>query len=957
MTLNYGNFCHILVLLVAYSWLFAHAAPKELEVKIGFVLPDYNGTGDGYYDMIITLQRAGAEAAMKIINNSTDILDGIILTSEVTRTTTHWGSGIIGTIKLMEKKVALVFGEVRSIQNIYSGAVTSYHKTPQLCTMCGTRTVQNRKIYPYFFRSYFPGEPEAFANLCEANGWNRVAVVSSLNSLSIPHAQRMMQIAQARGLRVVNTMLVDPVIAKAAIGEERDFERACSLLKSSFDALKKNSARIFVVFTDLSAGLYEIYYCARYFGMVGEGYVWVVFNIPKVPAVKIFPNSAYIRNSSNLRGLNEGYIYPSYTFGNTQLKAARLNPDYQQFTKAYESLRTNPAMLNSLVSNPEYVTTYLNEWEKYWDDGTQLISYDMVMSMAKTWDRLIKAGKISKEDLANGNFRGHVSIDDISETKHEGLCYNYQFTEGDLNMGGDLYMSPNDQAFQAGKFDYAIATTTTAGIQLNPDNPILWSSTCNTTTLMGREIPMCNRNTVAPVDGPIYKFDQLYLYTLKSSIQLEGFIIGLIYITFAIFNLFFIGVFVLFYNDPTIKNKSPPFTILILIGILLWIIDGIVSMMDMRVFGNNSTVCHSKPWLLGMGFSFIMASLIVKSYRLWKIFDNKKAKRLDLRDGAMLKYAAVIIVIELVVLIAWSASNRISFVETTDEEHQRKYLECGHSLGVQFPSTTATIFIINAIYLIIAALLAWQVRNVPKKFGESSEMLSTIYAMLLSCIIILPSSLTSSTINETYINKQLIRFIVESLNMLIIYILFIIPPVLTLIRMRFSSSLLKGISTHTAGGVSGSLSGTASGTSSKADINQSDGSLARINKSFLQKNTKTQTSHPADDLEGSENNIFKWKKLHSTFGCWTKVRINVFKYSSSAGGIVNCIKMNGDEAAAVGVPFESDKIENINSMENAKCCTVQLAGDVYIFYGKKDRIANLVLMLNDLLKVPETKKQ
>ena len=50
-----------------------------------------------------------------------------------------------------------------------------------------------------------------------------------------------------------------------------------------------------------------------------------------------------------------------------------------------------------------------------------------------------------------------------------------------------------------------------------------------------------------------------------------------------------------------------------------------------RLGGNNETwLCLLRPWTFHVTFSFMFASIFVKIYRAWRIFDNKSLRAVKL---------------------------------------------------------------------------------------------------------------------------------------------------------------------------------------------------------------------------------------------------------------------------------------------------------------------------------------
>lgn len=86
------------------------------------------------------------------------------------------------------------------------------------------------------------------------------------------------------------------------------------------------------------------------------------------------------------------------------------------------------------------------------------------------------------------------------------------------------------------------------------------------------------------------------------------------------------------YRDTyVVKSLSPIFCYLILFGAIIGFI-GIIS----QAGTPTNSMCLARIWLPGLSFSFVFSNVFVKTWRIWRIFDNKAVRKVVLTDRELL---------------------------------------------------------------------------------------------------------------------------------------------------------------------------------------------------------------------------------------------------------------------------------------------------------------------------------
>jgi basic membrane lipoprotein Med (substrate-binding protein (PBP1-ABC) superfamily) len=98
-----------------------------------------------------------------------------------------------------------------------------------------------------------------------------------------------------------------------------------------------------------------------------------------------------------------------------------------------------------------------------------------------------------------------------------------------------------------------------------------------------------------------------------------------------------------------VRYSSPPFLFIINIGAALF---GAVLLKDALVDPVTTDSCVASLWGSGIAFALLFGSLFAKTYRVHRLFNNRKLKRLKLNSAYVLRIVAGIVVVEIVLLIA-----------------------------------------------------------------------------------------------------------------------------------------------------------------------------------------------------------------------------------------------------------------------------------------------------------------
>jgi len=142
--------------------------------------------------------------------------------------------------------------------------------------------------------------------------------------------------------------------------------------------------------------------------------------------------------------------------------------------------------------------------------------------------------------------------------------------------------------------------------------------------------------------------------------------------------------------------------------------------------------CGARIWLPGLSFAFIFSSIFVKAYRVWRIFDNKELKRIQITDIDLLTGAIFLMILEVLGLIIWSVRDppHSSIVFGNPS----RLICTSFDYGVYTMGQQGWKF----INFFVGCYLAWRTRNVHSRFNESKDIAFAIYNYFFISLLVVP---------------------------------------------------------------------------------------------------------------------------------------------------------------------------------------------------------------------------
>ncbi|KAK6166614.1 hypothetical protein SNE40_023265 [Patella caerulea] len=154
-----------------------------------------------------------------------------------------------------------------------------------------------------------------------------------------------------------------------------------------------------------------------------------------------------------------------------------------------------------------------------------------------------------------------------------------------------------------------------------------------------------------------------------------------------------------------------------------------------QYFEPTTLTCVLVPWFREVGFAVVYGALLLKIYRILAEFQSRKAHRVHVRDRDLLKYLAVIVIITIGYMAAWTAVNMdhltegATLVDTGTTRDKLLYKLCKSHWWDYVIELSEFLFLCLGIYM------CYCVRSAPSDYSERKYVSAAIcYEAILSFI-------------------------------------------------------------------------------------------------------------------------------------------------------------------------------------------------------------------------------
>ncbi|XP_006812319.1 gamma-aminobutyric acid type B receptor subunit 2-like [Saccoglossus kowalevskii] len=536
-----------------------------------------------------------ASMALDDVNKMESLLVGYKL--EMNDTNTQGDSGIamrelIHQLHTPPTKI-MILGPTMEQESLAIAETSRYWNLAQMGFSTVAPELSNTARFPLYYRTRMPQNSmnPTRIGLMEYFGWERAAIFYSPK-------------LKADALTFMNDMVASN---KTVVTMEDWTESITDELKR----LKNIGTRIFHVFVFNSDYTLRELFCEAYKqGLYQPRYAWIVSSM----GLGTWWNASLVSDTEDITCTTEEMRLAAY--GTIVVKETWWNTIGGQTTYGIHTDDFRSDYLN--------ITSTLGLKPAYFAP----LVYDAVWSIAyalNTTRQRLPPGKALEDFTYEDSEMAEVITSAVSQTSFIGVSGPVSFNSVGDRIGTVMI-------YQFINSGYILRATNLNGV-FNWNSEFTWTdSVIPPDRLMGKRLYLV--------------IDNALFYSMCGLA-----IICLIFATcLAVFN-------VMNRDKKAIRMSSPKINGIIIIGAVLAYISIVVFGLDCHVFSSTFciVVCQLRVWLICLGFTIGFGAMFSKTWRIHKIFTNKKVKSIKIQDAHLLGIVLVLISVDVIILVLWTS--------------------------------------------------------------------------------------------------------------------------------------------------------------------------------------------------------------------------------------------------------------------------------------------------------------
>ncbi|KAG0358948.1 hypothetical protein BG005_001549 [Podila minutissima] len=620
----------------------------------------------------------------------------------------------------VSNNISAVIGDTRSWLTEYSATLTSSLRIPQCSFTSASDALSSKILYDYFIRTVSTTEvlAQQYLDYIRLMGWRRLGIIYSDDSYGRSLNNDLTRFAHDYGV----TITLSDAIYIPHTGRDD--------ISSTLQSIRQTGSYINMIATTDTAvmrSIHEIYLA----GMHQLPYVWLT------------PSNL----EESIHEVYDGPGAPHATdFDGLVMMAAQQvlsdNPHYIKFQKRWANL--DPVLYPGAGVNEDLIHA---EARAYSCVRMLALGYQKDIKLARA--RGVSEQYILRELLIGSYPRtiGNLSADLFSTLEYDGPA-------------GRIHMDTSGNTVSMGAMFF----------QLQQGNAVVvaktlpWHETrSQKVVITGTQFwPHLHAGSV-PKDSPPWVLQNIEWTDPIALVMMT--IVGLGMIT----SLVFIGIVIWKRNNPVIKASSAFFCVLELVGIMIG-----YAVIPMRIGNFSDFTCSAVSIVLAFGLSTLLGSLVVKNLRIYRIFNNVFQSKYAISDRKLFRQLVVIVLIFTLspIIYAMVVKPRVRYISMGPTKAAYACVRTnGQMPNVGIPTYGAISLLPIILLLAVAGFLAYQTQNVSSRWNESRQIIYTIYTMLLTFTIFLPTMfLANDQFKVTLVTQNIVVLFALTMSLLILFV-------------------------------------------------------------------------------------------------------------------------------------------------------------------------------------------
>ncbi|XP_077868126.1 gamma-aminobutyric acid type B receptor subunit 1-like, partial [Saccoglossus kowalevskii] len=662
---------------------------------IGCILP----LSGGYWNELGHESLRSAQQAVRDINNNTDILSAyeLHLVCNDSRGDINVAlEAVVSQVFDPPHPKLMLFGGVMSTVTITMARVLALWHVIVVSPLATAPTLSNRDEFPGFFRTH-PSQyiyNDARLEMCKAFGWTTVATLYQTHEKFIVAMDAFHKQLTERNMSLLVTASfdIDP--------------------KEQLARLKGADARIIAAAFYQDRAL-EVFCEAYKIGLFGPKYVWLVPSRWLKQGWWLGTDEDSVDCTVNeLLAANNGMFGLDVNAWDISNEPTVSGMTSQQIKSVYEAEQQEVNLYGSLsydaiwsmaLALDKSEERFQNGEAGYHDNGIpkQLLDYDF------SDNNMLR---IMEEEMQNTFFRGVSGIVHFDENgERETLVHIEQNLDGVYRTIGYYDSSTENINWTLEIKD--IFTTTGGSVPVDAVSIIYITNVITT----------------------------MNVFVVMATCSAIGLLWCLGLLTFNLYHR----------EKRVIKMSSPNLNNFIILGCLLLYTLVIVHGLDTSQM--QGPLCQIEMWLISTGFTLSFGAMFLKTWRIFKIFTNKTAQKVVIKDNRLLCMLGALVFVDIIVLLLWLfldpprptvyklETKRDVSPENDDVIFQTE--NCVYicsSKNATFWMTALAVY--KGILLVFGVFLTFQTRKVYiRALNDSKHVAIAIYNVVVLCFIGVPT--------------------------------------------------------------------------------------------------------------------------------------------------------------------------------------------------------------------------
>ncbi|RDD37872.1 Gamma-aminobutyric acid type B receptor subunit 2 [Trichoplax sp. H2] len=626
---------------------------------------------------------------------------------------------IIESISRPPTKVAVI-GPLLSTATEYAASMTKFWNLVQLGYAATTIALDDKTTYPYYFRTAVTEKSYTAARLAffKHFNWKTVGII---HSSSGAHPKLALLVQQ----QMINANI------NVAVLESIDNDPTFAMKN-----LLSKDVRIIMFFGGSNLAL-KVMCSAYHLHIYGPKYSWWFQGWLHSTWWDVESPNNNCTKEQLFEAINNNTFYTKTPLYST---SGRISISGKAGTQYYQRLENNLNQSNTSFSISDSIGTI---YDAVWSLALGLNRTEQRLNMNKT--------SITEFDYQNTFIRS-VLVEKLSKLSFYGVTGYISFLNGSSRLG-DVTISQQQ----------------------------VWDSRTAVAfyNIQKNTLEINNASLKWPEGTP--PKDRLIITVIIRAIAPELFIpFAIVSCLGILFSLAIMIYVAMKRHNRQIKMSSPKLNYCILFGCILCYISVILNGMDAALVGyeNRKYACIAEIWFLSLGFTVAFGSVMLKTWRIFKIFTNVAKVKLIIKDIHLIFRLVQLLAIDIIVLILWTI---IDPMTTTDvgigQERQHdgqniiryRFQACSSEQSIVW---LITIFAFKLSMLLYGVSLAWRTRKVSiPSLNDSRSLGLTIYNIfVLSSTGVTVGMLSNNVLNAGFALKAAFVILCTTSSICLIFI-------------------------------------------------------------------------------------------------------------------------------------------------------------------------------------------